>query len=162
MVISPQDNEKTVFYTGKLYGLTGMCSFAYIWDWLYFAAQHSVAKDSVENPDFFFFFLHSDDDSSEPVPFSSSEPFECRPPTQEGKQKSQASVSTSERPRFNQALVKNVDCKAQGYCAVFSSHSCMQVLKSVCNPCTWKFTWKENVRKIWSLYSFLNKGIWDE
>ena len=24
MAISPQNNEKTVFYTGKLYGLTGM------------------------------------------------------------------------------------------------------------------------------------------
>ena len=25
MAISPQNNEKTVFYTGKLCGLTGMC-----------------------------------------------------------------------------------------------------------------------------------------
>ena len=25
MAIYPQNNEKTVFYTGKLYGLTGMC-----------------------------------------------------------------------------------------------------------------------------------------
>ena len=85
-----------------------------MWDWLYFAAQHNVAKDNVENLDLFFSF-HSSDDSSEPVPFSSSEPIECRPPTQEGKQKSQESGSTSERPRFNQALVKNVGGKAQGY-----------------------------------------------
>ena len=26
MAISPQNNEETVFYTGKLYGLTGMAS----------------------------------------------------------------------------------------------------------------------------------------
>ena len=47
-------------------------------------------------------------DSSEPVPSTSSEPVDVRSPTQEGKQTSQESASTSERLRSNQALVKNL------------------------------------------------------
>ena len=42
-----------------------------------------------------------------------------RPPTQEGRQTSQGSASTSKRPRYNHKPVKNVDChggsQAQGY-----------------------------------------------
>ena len=42
--------------------------------------------------------------SSKPILFTSSETDDKRLPTQEGKQTSQESVSTSERPRSNQAL----------------------------------------------------------
>ena len=54
---------------------------------------------------FYFYFIRSHD-SSEPVPSTSSEPVDNRPPTQEGKQTSQESASTSERPRSHQAPVK--------------------------------------------------------
>ena len=50
----------------------------------------------------------SHDDSFEPVPSTGSEPVDNRPPTQEGEQTSQESVSTSERLRSNQAPLKNV------------------------------------------------------
>ena len=55
------------------------------------------------------------------VPSPSSKPVGNRPPAQEVKQTSQksASVSESQRPRSNQALVKNIDChggsQVQGY-----------------------------------------------
>ena len=55
------------------------------------------------------FCFHCRDDSSEPAPSTSSELVDNRVPTQEGKQASQKSASTSKRPRCNQALVKNVD-----------------------------------------------------
>ena len=64
-------------------------------------------------------FFNSHDDCSEPVPSISSELADNRPPIQEGKQTSEESASTSERPRSNQAPVKNVDChegpQAQGH-----------------------------------------------
>ena len=50
-------------------------------------------------------------DSSKPVPSTSSEPDDSKLPTEEGKHTSQESASASERPRFNQALMKNVDCQ---------------------------------------------------
>ena len=45
------------------------------------------------------------DYSSKPVLSTSSKPVDIRPPTQDGKQTSQESASTSERPRSNQAPV---------------------------------------------------------
>ena len=56
------------------------------------------------------FPLHSHDDSSPLVPSTTSEPAHNRPPTQDGKQTSQESVNTSNKPRANQAPVKHVDC----------------------------------------------------
>ena len=45
--------------------------FIYMWNWLYFVAQHHNAKDAA-NSDLFFF--HSHDDSTQPVSSTSSEP----------------------------------------------------------------------------------------
>ena len=69
-------------------------------DHLHFAAQHNVAKDNAENQ----LIFHSRD-SSKPVPSTSTELTDNRLPTQEGKQTSQESASTSEWPRSNQAPV---------------------------------------------------------
>ena len=66
-----------------------------------------VAKDNTENC-----FLCSHDDSSKSFPSTSSELVDSIwVPTQEGKQTSQESGSTSESPRANQALVRNVNCR---------------------------------------------------
>ena len=58
----------------------------------------------------FSFLFCSHDHSSETAPYTSSEPVDNRPFTQEGKQTCQESASTSKRLRYNQAPVKNVDC----------------------------------------------------
>ena len=50
--------------------------------------------------------------SFKPVPSASSEPVDNRPPTQEGKQTSQESASTSKRLRSNQAPVKTLIASA--------------------------------------------------
>ena len=74
------------------------------------AGQH-VMKDNAANFDCFFFLLFcSRDHSSETAPYTSSEPVDSRPSTQEGKQTSQESASTSKSLRYNLAPVKNVDC----------------------------------------------------
>ena len=66
-----------------------------------------------------FPFFYSHDDCSELVPSISSELADNRLPIQEGKQTSEESASTSERPRSNKAPVKNFDChegpQAQGH-----------------------------------------------
>ena len=67
----------------------------------HFAAQHSVAKDTAENSGLWFFC--SSDGSSEPVPFTSSEPLDHRLPTQEGKETIQEAASTCKSPRSSQA-----------------------------------------------------------
>ena len=59
---------------------------------------------------FFSFIFCSPDHSSETAPYTSSEPVDSRPSTQEGKQTSQESASTSKRLRYNLAPVKNFDC----------------------------------------------------
>ena len=55
----------------------------------------------------FFFFFCSHENSSEPVPSTSAEPADIRPPTQEGRT-GQESASTNKRPRLNQVPVKDV------------------------------------------------------
>ena len=79
-------------------------------------AQHNVMKDDTEDQLVFFtvvivlnlFF-----------PLALSRLTINTPPTEEGKQTSQESLSTSKRPRSNQELVRNVNCiggsQAPGY-----------------------------------------------
>ena len=54
---------------------------------------------------FLFFCFCIYDDSFQPVPFTNSKLVDSRLPTQEGKQTSHTSASTSEWPRSNQAVV---------------------------------------------------------
>ena len=79
------------------------------WPHNFFVIQQNVTKDNSENSDIFHYYYFNfirSHDSSEPVPSTSSEPVDNRPPTQEGKQTSQESASTSERTRSHQAPVK--------------------------------------------------------
>ena len=79
-------------------------------------------QKKAQKTDFFHFFIyifHCHDDGFKPVPFTSSEPVDNKPPTQAGTQTSQESASTSKWSRSNQASVKNIDfhggCQAGGY-----------------------------------------------
>ena len=48
MAISPQNNEKTVFYTGKLYGLTGMQEQGQIGNMMHVAVVREVVQAVVQ------------------------------------------------------------------------------------------------------------------
>ena len=75
--------------------ITSFLLFICMQGWPHFTVQHNVAKDKAENWLFLILFC-SCDDSSKPLPSTSSELVDNRPPTQEGNQTSQESANASQ------------------------------------------------------------------